>query len=192
MSNGTVSTEEVSGPNSDWGICGFTSCIGAMSEMGLLGASGVQKDHLKTRLLAEIKSYLEMLRADESPLRWEIEKFTRTFKGYENFSIVYFVADINANKDLTAKKGLAMPPHALVDYLQRCWDMKKAYLADPAAKLNNVILGLVKGKELRHWVYKKDDGCVFNWGKKKSLAEVLSECSRFSDGIGYQIAGIGA
>lgn len=188
MPNGTVSTPEVSIPNQEWGICGFTSCLSAMSELGLLDS--VQKGHLKTRLLAEIKTYLELLRADESPLRWEIEKFTRTFPGYENFSVVYFVADISANQDLTAKKGLAMPPHALVDYLQRCWGMKRAHLADPSAKMNNVILGLAKGKDLKHWVYKRDDNCVYNWGKKKTLAEVMGECAGFSDGVGYQVAGL--
>lgn len=187
MPNGTASTVDISIPNKEWGICGFSSCIGAMCELGLLGS--VQKDHLKTRLLAEIKTYLELLRADENPLRWEIEKFTRTFKGYENFSIVYFVKDISVNKDLTAKKGLAMPPRALVDYLQRCWGMKKAYLADASTSLNNVILGLAKGKDLKHWVYKKDNNSVYNWGEKKTLAEVMGECSSFSDGVGYQIAG---
>jgi hypothetical protein len=187
MSNGTVSTADVSIPNNEWGICGFTSCIGAMCEAGLIGS--VQKDHLKTRLLAEIKTYLELLRADENPLRWEIEKFTRTFPGYQDFSIVYFVKDISVNKDLTAKKGLAMPPRALVDYLQRCWDMKKAYLANPTATMNNVILGLGQDKDLKHWVYKRDNSCVYNWGVKKTLAEVMKECSSFSNGVAYQVAG---
>jgi hypothetical protein len=189
MSNGKISTAKISEPNRKWGICGFASCIGAMYKNGFIGKT-IRADHLETRLLAEVKTYIRMLQADGSTLVEDIQAFTRTF-GDATFSIERFIKQIDTFYTIPSNTGLAMPPHALVDYLQRCYDMKKARLAPLSPALNNVILGLVDPgggpyKGLKHWVFKRDVKRVYNWGEKKSLAEVMKDVGPLT--IGFQVA----
>lgn len=189
-----IATADISKPNIKWGICGFAAALGGLHANKLLPTT-VQKAHMKTRLLAEIKTYLRFLQADNSPLLQEIQGFTRTFPGFETFSIVRYIQSIdNAVADITPDFSIAMPPKAVVDYLRRMYDMKNARLISAGEKRDNVILGFAKGKgifgflfgrDLKHWVYKKNDSVVYNWGKVKTLAEVKQEVGL---AIGYQIA----
>jgi len=58
--------------------------------------------------------------------------------------------------------------------------------------LNNVILGLgdkTKSDEwsgLRHWVYKKNDSEIYNWGKKETWSELLAHDANWH--VVYQVA----
>ena len=191
---GEISTATISDPNKKWGVCGFCAALGALHANKLLKTTVLEK-HMKSRLLAEIKTYLRFLQADNSPLLKEIEGFTRGFKGYENFSVVRYIEKINsAPVDMTPDFSIAMPPKGVVDYLKRMHDMKSARIIPAKQKQDNVLLGFAKGKgvfgflfgrDLKHWVYKKNDNLVYNWGEFKTLAEVKRDVDL---PIGYQIA----
>jgi hypothetical protein len=176
-------TEALSQPNGDWGICGFVSVLGALFESDPKIQKKLSKildsKTFKTRLLADIKTFLVMLKADgETALLEEIETFTGTFE--KGFKLEGFIGKINdAVKKLPERGfGLAMTPKALLAYFKKNWELDAVLTMGPGgAKKNKVILGLYDKKgALKHWVYKKSDAETYNWGAKKTMAEVLKEC----------------
>jgi len=184
--------------NIKWGICGFASSLAAMYSHGNISGvvdDAVSKGHLNTRLLAEIKTYLNILKSENKIiLLQEIRDFTRSFKGYGNFTIDNFILKINSVavdpvRNITKDFSIAMPPNAVLDYLKRVGGFVHAREISPTAKQNNVILGLSSGKKskpykgLGHWVYKKTDNEIYNWGKQVALKDILKDFK-----IVYQIA----
>ena len=181
---------EISDLNRGWGICGFTSAIGALHQNGLLGDSikqAISKDQLNTRILAEIKSYFVLLQSQKHQvLIDEIEAFTKTFKGYKDFSLQSYINGvngiaINAPKRRDKQFSVAMPPSAVTDYLRQMGGMKLVQLIDnPNTKFNNVILGFgdktannrARWKGLGHWVY-MNNNILYNWGEKQTLPQLL-------------------
>lgn len=179
--------------NVQWGICGFASSLAGIYKTDKAiqaKIKSVKDEDITTRMLAEIKTYLVTLKADESPILDDIVSFTRSFKGYEKFKVDDYIKLINASvaaknvKDYDFSIGL--PPNAVVDYLERMWEKtglsvvskNGSNLKKDVVKLKNVILGLYDKEKgnLGHWVFMKDVDTVYNWGKTKSLDEVLTDC----------------
>ncbi len=166
--------------NRQWGICGFASSLYALyAHNPQQGDSLAQAANTTTRMLAEIKTYLRLLQADElDGLLQEIQVFTRTFGGvFANFTIDTFIDNINAIVTKTDQQladlrddqtwGIAMPPHAVVDYLQRVCDFRGARLVQQIP--NEAILGLCSGpgmyRGLKHYVYLLGS-TVYTWGEQ--------------------------
>lgn len=88
--------------------------------------------------------------------------------------------------------SIAMPPNAVADYLRRMGGVKAVLIGGSSSTLNNVILGLgdkTKSDEwsgLRHWVYKKNDSEIYNWGKKETWRELLTHDANWH--VVYQVA----
>lgn len=175
--------------NVGWGVCGFTSSFYSMYALNpgkqslLLGAGIAHK------VLAEIKTYLVMLKASgEKGLLNDIEAFTRSFPGFTNFTIDAYIQDINGSVSLQesdivskSKYSIAMPPQAVVDYLARCWDQKAAWsytgavadgivgVKDPRDKK------MVMYQGLRHYLYRRNNK-FYSWGEVFSdIADVNSK-----------------
>ncbi len=194
---------KISELNKGWGICGFASALGALHQNGVFSGTidhAVKHNQLNTRLLAEIKTYLVILISEnKSGLINEIERFTQSFGGsYSNFKIKTYIEKINSISSSPPNlndKGfsIAMPPNAVVDYLKRVGSLDKALIVKgPKPVLDNVILGLgdktKSGGEwegLGHWVYKKNNSEIYNWGKKETLAELKAHNKNWQ--IVYQI-----
>jgi hypothetical protein len=178
--------------NKGWGICGFASSLGALYQNGFFSKTidrAVSQNQLNTRLLAEIKTYLVILQAENKILLLnEIESFTKSFGGnFSNFTIKKYIEKINSiaasPPNLKDERfSIAMPPNGVVDYLIRICNMKNPLLKECRySASDNVILGLADStqtgggwKGLRHWVYKKNNSEIFNWGKKETLSELLA------------------
>jgi hypothetical protein len=159
--------------NKKYGVCGFTSSLYALYTRSPTSslAAGAQVD---TRIMAEIKTYLTMLKADgRADLLAEIKDFTNTFPGFGGFTIDGYIEQIKAAvKSGIPNFSIAMTPSAVVDYLKRACEFKNAKevaLTDTSVEL---ILGVrdAKGKSsphkgLIHWVY-YFNGTVFSWGEQ--------------------------
>jgi hypothetical protein len=177
--------QDLSHPNRNWGICGFVSVLASLYESDPKMKAKLNKilddKHFETRLLADIKTFLVMLQADDNTaLLKEIEVFTGTF--HKGFKLDAFIKRINGvvnDKELLKDEfTLAMTEKSLLEYLKTNWELKATLtMGAGGAKKNKVILGLYEGKALKHWVYKKSDAETYNWGEKKTLAEVLKECN---------------
>jgi len=188
--------------NRGWGICGFASALGALHQNGILVKPidhAVMNNQLKTHVLEEIKSYLFALdSSNQSLLLDEITRFTRSFKGFETFTIRGYINHINAI-GISAPKlddnqfSIALPPTAVADYLRRIGGFRNVQLIDqPAARFDNVILGISDGdkrrirwKGLGHWVYKKSNAAIYNWGQKETLSQLMAHNPKWK--IVYQI-----
>ena len=87
--------------NGYWGVCGFTKYFHAMYELNPGKRPLVIGAGMATKVLAEIKTYLVMLKASGNfTLLTEIEQFTQTFpavKGadFSKFQIDNYIALIN-------------------------------------------------------------------------------------------------
>jgi hypothetical protein len=196
-----MSVLKISDLNRGWGICGFASALGALYQNNVITGTidrAVARDELNTRLLAEIKSYLVILQSENHTLLLdEIRRFTRSFGGvYSNFDIQTYIERVNGiGKNLANVSrdfSIAMPPNAVADYLRRIGGLKAVLVGGPKPELNNVILGLGdktksdEWKGLRHWVYKKNDSEIYNWGAKETLSELMAHDPNWR--IVYQVA----
>lgn len=175
--------------NTRWGICGFASALYALyghsprkQQAELSPAAATE-----TRMLAEIKSYLRMLQADERvDLLNAIQTFTRSFGGqWATFAIDKYIDKINASVKVADPATLgdfsiAMPPEAVVDYLQRMCGLESArILTGKQPDPKELIVGLSKPNMklyngLAHWVYLLN-GTVYSWGSQfVSLQNVMT------------------
>ena len=156
--------------NADHGICGFTSSLYALytrsPRAGLAGAA------VDTRMMAEIKTYLMLLKAaGRLDLLTQIKEFTSSFPGYASFTIDGYIQKINQSVDTGVTDfSIALPPNVVIDYLQRVCDFKMAREVDVATTGTEFILGVrdAKGKSsplkgLIHYVYYLS-GTVYSWG----------------------------
>jgi hypothetical protein len=193
MSPKPVTVENFSVPNVKWGVCGFASALAALWTDNKINTTLYQED-LKTRLLAEIKSYLRILQGEGSPyLLHSIQSFTQTFKGFEKFTIEGYIQDIDkiVSGGVVAghNYGIAMPAEAVIDYLKRT-GMSKARMEPVDPRKSRVILGFGTRdntswyRGLKHWVYKFSGTQVYNFGAPEQLSSVQAQ---YPD-IVYQIA----
>ena len=174
--------QDLTHPNRDWGICGFVSVLGSLYDSDPKMKAKLNKilddKHFETRLLADIKTFLVMLQADnKTALLKEIEVFTGTFT--KGFKLDAFIKRINAvvadPKLLKEEFTLAMTEKALVEYLTTNWGLKATLtMGAGGEKKAKAILGLYKGKDLKHWVYKSGTD-VFNYGEVTTIAQVMKE-----------------
>jgi hypothetical protein len=157
--------------NHKYGVCGFASSLYALytrsPSSGLAAGASVE-----TRMMAEIKTYLMMLKAEgRSDLLSDIKTFTTSFPKYESFTIDGYITEINAAvKGGIPNFSIAMPPNAVVDYLKRACDFKNAKEVPLTDTSNELILGVRDGKGkseplkgLIHWVYFQNK-IVYSWG----------------------------
>ena len=135
MSFSADEMNQMGSTNNFWGVCGFTSTFYSMYKLnrgkrGLLVGAGIA-----TKVLAEIKTYLMMLKADGNMgLLNEIQTFTRSFGkvgscDYGSFTIDDYILRINkapgrSEAEITGDGyyAIGMPPNAVVDYLRQAWE----------------------------------------------------------------------
>ncbi|HEX4135061.1 MAG TPA: hypothetical protein VHY84_10665 [Bryobacteraceae bacterium] len=189
--------------NKKWGICGFTSSLYALytnSPGQRLRLS--QGASVTSRMLAEIKTYLVILQAaGRFDLLGSIEVFTQSFGGiFTDFTVPGYIARINnivtlsdeGLENLADEKifGIAMPPDAVVDYLQRICELRAARTV--TTDMPELILGLcskdkVMYNGLAHYVYRLN-GTVYSWGKQFPSVEATAVSQRKDWTIGHRIA----
>jgi hypothetical protein len=184
--------KSLSAPNKDWGICGFVSVLAALYDSNPAlkkKLKNITEADFSTRLLADIKTFLMMLKADskKKAMLKEIEAFTKKFE--KGFTLDGFIAQVNnAVDEIPDDLSLAMTPPALLEYLKTNWGITGTFhKGDPGDK-NNVILGFYDkagddDDHLKHWVYKKDADNTYNWGEKKKLDAVIKECKSRGAGV---------
>lgn len=186
MSQATMSS--MGSTNTHWGVCGFTSTFYSMYETrpgtrGMLIGAGIA-----TRVLAEIKTYLVMLKAEgEKTLLDDIQSFCQTFAGFEAWTIDDYIARVNkavnmSEADIKKEKmySIGMPPHAVADYLKRVWAQASDVLVLPQGGdsggdgiigVKRTDLGMKAHDGLCHWMY-RTNGVIHSWGRAfKSVAE---------------------
>lgn len=169
--------------NGDWGVCGFTSSFYAMHQRSPNNHPQLSGAGTATRVLAEIKTYLMMLRVEgEYALLGEIERFTCSFGGrFSTFNIGGYIARINRAVNRTDDEikddelyGIAMPPRAVADYLQRIWGVNAQVnrINGGGGGVGGGIIGVSSNDpsmplydHLEHYMYRKN-GIIYSWGQQ--------------------------
>ncbi len=185
--------------NSGWGICGFTSSLYALYQNSPTQQLKLaQGGRTSTMMLAEIKTYLKMLQADErTDILQGIQTFTRTFGGiFSSFTIEGYIEEINkigrtgVADTRDAKYGIAMPPDGVVDYLKRVCAFNSAKLVDLNSSSTELVIGVCKPDRpahmysgLAHYMYSLN-GTIYSWGNQyssiSSANKDFSLCYRIS------------
>lgn len=176
--------------NQGWGICGFTSSFYAMYALNFNARGRLNNANNAFRVLAEIKTYLMILKAEGQQRQLkDIEDFTKTFPGYEKFSIDGYIASINDAVSKTeeaikkdSKYSIALPPEIVADYLMRIWDCKNVkvdYVLNGSGSTATAIIGVMSTTNpkplyggLCHYMF-RHQGFIYSWGEKfNSLSDV--------------------
>jgi len=183
--------------NKDWGVCGFTSSFYAMYDLNPATRPQIITATAAFRVLAEIKTYLMMLKAEGSDLLDKIRDFTRTFGGsFKDFTIETYIAEINKaaamgmsrNQILAEEKfSIALPPEAVADYIQRIWGWKTKITefsvgtggGDGIIGVSSSEYDAVTGAKkpyhgLEHYMY-RSGGKIYSWGKSFSSVQEASK-----------------
>ena len=153
---------------------------------------------IATRVLAEIKVYLMLLKGESNrTLLEQIEKFTQSFVkdgvyDFSNFNIDNYIGRINAavgkkDDELTGDSNysIAMPPEAVADYLRRNWDCN-AEAQRVTGGFDDSSEGIIGVKDeenpmplydgLCHYMYQGKDKRIYSWGDDfDSVAEAGSK-----------------
>lgn len=182
--------------NAQHGVCGFTSSLYALYSKSPR-PSLVKGAKVETRMMAEIKTYLTMLKAEgRADLLSQIKDFTTSFPGYGGFTIDGYIQKINqAVVTGVSDFSIALPPAVVVDYLHRACDFKSAKEVGVTTTGIEFILGVrdANGKStplngLIHWVYYLN-GTVYSWGAQfpngNEAASVAAAGQ--SQGTSYQV-----
>jgi hypothetical protein len=187
--------EEVSNPNNEWGICGFCSSLGAMYTRDPRMAARIDRaislNQYRTRLLAEVKTFLVMLRAaGKVDLMDQIIRFNGRWYP-SGFDYLAYIARVNSIARGTfspdAQYTLALTPDALVYYLREVCEFAGARWV-PGDTGADGILGLCQGgrrpllERLDHWVY-RHNGIVYNWGAADPDLSKLLTARSWSVGV---------
>lgn len=187
--------------NNRWGVCGFNSSLYALYEHNpTKRAELTSAAKIDARVAAEIKTFLRMVQAEgNAKLLSDIETFTRSFGGqWTGFTIAGYIQKIDAEAAREGEKfkakmradlSMAMPPHAVVAYLQKAAGFAGAsVMVDPlgggfltGSTANEQIVGLRKStmtsyNGLAHWVY-LNNGVVYSWGRQfVGLQNMVAQC----------------
>lgn len=163
------------------GICGFSSTLYALYDRrpGLRNHldRAMDASTRSGRMKAEIKTFLQMMRADHhDDILRDITELTRTFPGYENWTVKGYIDEI----DQLGSGGysIAMPPEGTMMYMRTAWNMRPV-LRDSAVA-GDVIIGLARTggpvnrwRNLAHYIYQDAGGTIYSWGEQFSdLADV--------------------
>lgn len=171
--------------NKGWGICGFVTALAMLHKdnPGITAAGGgsfVNAANSRTRMLAEIKTFLVTLKA-EGPAQMliDIQEFTRSFGGqFLGFTPDDYIArvdkhvgdgDVQRGDD---QWGIGLPPDALVHYLKTITGLPSARLLNNAApNPGRYIVGVRNVTKMRalydglcHYMY-VCNGRVYSWGE---------------------------
>jgi len=171
---------DITEPNNDWGMCGFMSVLTALYEQNRLPGP-VMKGHMKTRLLAEVKSYLLELEDRNAALFKEIDRFQAKFGAVPLKTFIENVRSMGSqhlgddpNSYVGKNATVAMTVEGLLDYLNS-W-CKVPAKTTPKTDHYPGIIGLTNDAgDLRHWVYRYDKDNIFNYGKQTTLNSVLGQ-----------------
>jgi hypothetical protein len=180
--------DDMGAENAKQGICGFTSTLYAvfMSRPQLQNQLGAALDAStrRTRLMAEIKTFLQMMKAGENTdVLTQITELTRTFPGYESWTVDSCIQEINKLAGV-GDFSVAMPPNATMEYMRTAWELRPV-LTDKVIP-GDVILGLTRTggpknrwKNLAHYVFQSAAGKIYSWGEQfDSLTDVNKQKSR--------------
>jgi hypothetical protein len=173
--------------NKGWGVCGFTSTLYAMYELNP-GKRGliIKRSRIGGTVLAEIKTYLMILKSENSRLLQDIEEFTQAFTS--DWTIDNYINNINQSffgdrkeKDVLNDEsfGIAMPPKAVVDYVGRVWGYRaELYSADRGTDgiigVRNLREKPVKYDGLCHWMYRSNRK-IYSWGRVFNSVSAANE-----------------
>jgi hypothetical protein len=156
------------------GICGFTSTLYALymdrPKLRKTLEGALDTATRRTRMMAEIKTFLQMMKAGgKNAILSDITELTRTFAGYEGWTVDSYIEEIN--KLGNGGYSIAMPPEATMEYMRTAWDMRPV-LTDNVVP-GDVILGLTRTggpvnrwKNLAHYVYQSANGRIYSWGEQ--------------------------
>lgn len=170
--------------NAGWGVCGFTSAFHAMhladrgTRAWLINATQAYS------VLYEIRDYLESITGTK--LQTDITEFTKSLGGedFKNFSFKNYIEKIDSASAALKQSddikddpefGIAMPPHAIKDYIERAWKRKAECIefVTPGRGDNatRAIVGVSKewssGKPyhgLCHYLFRGDNK-FYSWGE---------------------------
>ncbi len=201
MSYSESDMKSIGETNAGWGVCGFTSSLYAMYHLNPASRRFLIAAPQAWSVIYEIQDYLEsLIQQNEAKLIDSIEKFTRTFGNgaYKDFSVEGYLkyikqnwekyatpasGDINTPIMSDGKFSIAMPPHAVVDYLKRMWKIDSKLSATSSA--SDGIVGVKDPSDktmvlydgLRHYLYQKN-GKVYSWGQ--TFSSVLEAGKKFA------------
>lgn len=185
--------------NQGWGICGFTSTFYAMYHANPAARGWLVNATQVYSVLYEISDYLKTLQAAQSPLLKDITAFTRSFGApYDKFTVDGYIQAVDtASEDtrqildfgwdsftvaheetLRSDKlfGIAMPPQAVADYIERMWKWRATITEfNPGNLADDAIVGVRNVKittarlyhGLCHYLY-RGGGKYYSWGKEFS------------------------
>lgn len=169
--------------NASWGVCGFTSSFYAMHELKQQKRPQLNGAGSAHRVLAEIKTYLNILKADgQQQILDSIRQFTRSFGApYDTFTVDNYIARVNDAVNHTEEQilgeelfGIAMPPAAVADYLKRIWDSNSSVSTVMGGNggEKDGILGVTSNNPnmpmyngLEHYLF-RHNGVVYSWGEQ--------------------------
>lgn len=192
--------------NERWGVCGFTSTFYAMYRANPGTRGWLVNATQVFSVLYEISDYLKALEAAQSPLLKDIATFTRSFgEPYDKFTVRSYIETIDQASENTrrllefgndnrtkryetklrgyAPFGIALPPQAVADYIERMWKWRATVIEFNAKDMtSDAIVGVRnvndKTKKLYHGLchYLYRGGCkYYSWGNLyNSLAEARS------------------
>ena len=193
--------DDVGTLNNPWGICGVTSSLYAVYNHSPSSAGIDAKAKDPIWVMNEIKSYLESLKFyGETQLLNDITEFTRCFGDqFKSWSLEKYVNRV-LNKSgpgflplENAKFSVAMPPHAVIDYLKRRCSFLHAKQVPLTPMAAESIIGVYSNARpsgmygnLRHYFYQKN-GTYYSWGLQyPDLTSALNAKLGY-DGVSHQI-----
>lgn len=178
----TTTMDSLGRTNVGWGNCGFTSAFYAMYDLNKRVAPQIAHAVEAYRVIAEIKTYLNLLRAGgHRQAITDIETFTRSFDGFERFTIGEYIERINeaAAADIAVgelerdgRYGIALPPYVVVDYVGRVWNARARVVETTGSGGSGT--GIIGVRErntrrrmyrgLEHYMY-RSAGRIYSWGQ---------------------------
>jgi hypothetical protein len=130
----------------------------------------MKRSRIGGTVLAEIKTYLMMLKTKNSLLLQDIEEFTQSFDR-PDWTIDNYINNINeafcgdrAEQAvlMDASFGIGMPPKAVADYVRRVWGYHAELWRGPdpgtdgIIGVRDVMTNRWKYNGLCHWMYRSD------------------------------------
>jgi hypothetical protein len=182
--------------NVSQGICGFTSTLYAVyltrPQLQRQLERAMDASMRSFRLMAEIKTFLQMMKADgKNEILEGITELTKSFPGYGGWTVKTYIEDINKLQAKT-KYSIAMPPEAVLEYMSTCWDMRPV-VTDQVLP-GDCILGLTRTggpqnrwKNLAHYVFQSAGGRIYSWGEQFSNLSEVNTAKKKDYSVVYRI-----
>ena len=176
--------------NKDWGVCGFTSTMYAMYDLHPATRPYVINASSAWRILAEIKTYLNILKAENSNLLDGIRDFTRSFGApHDTFTIDDYIKRVSDGAAMNKTRqqilsderyGIGMPPQAVADYVQRIWEWKATVTEFAVGSGGgDGIIGVTEDNMplyhgLCHYMY-RSGATIYSWGQSFNSVEAAAK-----------------